>query len=117
MTKEIEDAVEVRTAFKATGITKDSKIKILAESNPKRPSSTAYERFEGYLTTPPPSSVEEALKNGLTMGDIKFDFIHNFIDIEGATVEEYVVKPRGPRSGDSDSKELEVEVQGEDENF
>lgn len=107
-----------RTAHKVTGVTKDAALTVLVESNPKRPSSASYARFEGYLASPAPATVEEALKNGLTMGDIKFDIIHGFISVDGAEVEEYEVKPRGPRSEAAEPSEgTEIITEAGDENF
>lgn len=108
-----------RTAHKVTGVTKDAALTVLVEANPKRASSASYARFEGYLTDPAPATVEEALKNGLTMGDIKFDIVHGFISVEGAEVEEYEVKPRGPRAEKEDSAGADNELltEGADENF
>lgn len=102
--------VKARTAKKVTGVSKDAKLTVLAESNPKRSGSDSFNRFEGYLTTPPPQTVEEALANGLTMGDIKYDIIHGFISVEGADVEEYTVNPRGPRSKSDELEEAEEET-------
>ena len=94
-----------RTAHKVTGVTKDAALTVLVESNPKRASSASYQRFKGYLTNPRPATVEAALQNGLTMGDIKFDIVHGFIAVEGAEVEEYEVKPRGPRAEKTEADE------------
>lgn len=102
-----ETEVTQRTAKKVTGVTKEAKLTVLAESNPKRGGSDSFNRFEGYLTTPPPSTVEEAIGNGLTMGDIKYDIIHGFIKVEGASVEEYTVNPRGPRQSSDEAEESE----------
>ena len=115
---QVEEVVtEVKTAFKVSGVTKDAALTVLVESNPKRPSSASYARFEGYLTNPKPATVEAALQNGLTMGDIKFDIVHNFISVEGAEVVEYEVKPRGPRAEKEDSAGADVIAEGADENF
>jgi len=43
------------------------------------------------------NTVQDALDNGLTMGDIKYDLIHGFIEVDGASVEEYTVTIRGAR--------------------
>ena len=117
---EVEATVEAapRTAHKVTGVTKDAALTVLVEANPKRASSASYARFEGYLTNPAPATVEEALKNGLTMGDIKFDIIHGFIAVEGAVVEEYEVKPRGPRSEKVDAaEESDLLTEANEESF
>lgn len=85
------------TARKAVGIKKEAPIKVLVEANPKRPGSSAYDRFEGYFKEGI-VTVQDALDAGLTIGDIKYDLIHSFIEVEGAEVEEYEVTARGPRS-------------------
>jgi hypothetical protein len=113
MTEVTENAVKM--AKKVNGVSKDAALTVLVEANPKRPSSSAYTRFEGYLTNPRPATVEEALNNGLTIGDIKFDIIHGFIAVAGAEVEEYEVKARGPRSKAEGEEEVaETEANGED---
>lgn len=113
MTEVTENAVKM--AKKVNNITKEAALTVLVESNPKRPSSSAYTRFQGYLTDPRPTTVEQALANGLTIGDIKFDVIHGFISVAGAEVEEYEVKERGPRTKSEDEGEDEAtEANGED---
>jgi len=104
MSEETEDTGP-KMAKKAVGVTQDAALTVLADSNPKREGSSAYDRFEGYLANPAPKTVKEALDNGLTMGDIKYDLIHGSIEVEGASVEEYEITPRGPR----DSADAEVE--------
>ncbi len=102
MSENENEAVETETevkqpgvAKKAVGITKDAAIVLVADANPKRPGSSAYDRFEGYFK--PMNTVQDALDNGLTMGDIKYDLIHGFIEVDGASVEEYTVTIRGAR--------------------
>jgi hypothetical protein len=116
---EVEAAAETgpRLAKRVLGITKDAAITVLVEANPKRESSASYQRFEGYLTDPRPATVQAALDNGLTMGDIKFDTIHGFISVEGAEVEEYEVNPRGPRVSAEDAEDVAVAAEAEQENF
>lgn len=124
---EVEVETSAKIAKKVTGVTKESAITILTEENPKRPSSKAFARFEGYLTDPAPTTVGEALENGLTIGDIKFDFVHGFIHVEGAEITEYEVSPRGPRTPkeegddiakeDSDAGRSDVIAEAEDEDF
>lgn len=117
MTEVTENAVKIALlAKRVNNITKEAALTVLVESNPKRPSSSAYTRFQGYLTDPRPATVEQALANGLTIGDIKFDIIHGFISVAGAEVEEYEVKERGPRNK-SEGEEGEgeaTEANGED---
>lgn len=116
---EVEAAAETgpRLAKRVLGITKEAAITVLVEANPKRESSASYARFEGYLTDPRPATVQAALDNGLTMGDIKFDTIHGFISVEGAEVEEYEVNPRGPRVSAEDAEDVAVAAESEQENF
>lgn len=98
-----------RTAKKVTGLSKDATLKVLVESNPKRPGGASYDRFEGYfgegITT-----VQDALDAGLTMGDIKYDIVHGFIEVEGVDVEEYTVTARGPRAKKEGDPDLESET-------
>lgn len=96
-----------RTAVKVTGVRKDAKLKVVVEENPKRPGSSAYERFEGYFKLKEGSTVQDALDHGLTMGDIKYDIAHNYIEVEDASTEEYEVKPRGPRGSKPKDPDLE----------
>lgn len=99
-----------KMAKRAIGISNDAALTVLVKENVKRAGSAAATRFEGYLTDPAPATVAAALENGLTMGDIKFDLIHGFIEVAGASVEEYEVNPRGPRTAKDDSEESDAEV-------
>jgi hypothetical protein len=85
------------TKVKAINVTKDATIIVNVTENPKREGSASYDRFEGYLTDPAPETVQEALDNGLTMGDINYDFIHDTIDVDGATKETYTPVKREPK--------------------
>lgn len=107
----------IKTAKKVSGVTKESALTVLATENPKRPSSASYKRFEGYLTSPAPATVGDALENGLTIGDIKFDIVHGFIEVEGAEVTEYEVKPRGPRAAKEEGEEADLISDSSDEDF
>lgn len=82
---------------KAVNITKEAAITVNVTENPKREGSASYDRFQGYLTDPAPANVQEALDNGLTMGDINYDFIHGTIEVDGASIEEYEPKKREPK--------------------
>jgi len=106
----------VRMAKKVSGVSREAALTVLADSNPKRAGSASFERFQGYLTDPAPATVADALNNGLSMGDIHYDIIHGSISVEGATVEEYEVVPRGPRNGSEDSAE-EVVAESTEEQF
>lgn len=86
-----------RMAKKVNGITKEAALEVLVEENPKRAGSKAYDVFAIYLETNP-TNVQEALDAGIGMDHLKYDFMHGSINIEGAEVEEYEVKPRGPRA-------------------
>ena len=92
-----EVVAKTSIAHKAVGIAKEASLKLLVESNPKRPGSSAFDRFEGYFKEGS-DTVQGALDNGLTMGDVKYDLIHSFIDVDGASVEEYEVTARGTRA-------------------
>jgi hypothetical protein len=104
MTEEVaavEDTeAKAKVAKRVKGIDKNAALTVLAESNPKRAGSSAYDRFEGYFKDGI-ATVQDALDAGLTMGDIKYDVTHGFIEVEGAEVEEYTPSVRGPR-GSSD---------------
>ncbi len=90
-------ATEPKAKKKVNGVTNEAALTILVEGNPKRAGSASYDRFEGYLTDPRPTTVAEALENGLSIGDIHYDVIHGSIEVEGATVEEYMPTPRAPK--------------------
>ena len=112
-----EDVKETgpRTAKKVTGVERTAALEVLTDTNPKRAGSASFDRFEGYLTEVPPTTVQEAIDNGLTMGDIHYDIIHGSIEVEGAEVVEYEIKPRGPRSESSDEAEEPVTEGADDE--
>lgn len=110
--EEVEVAeVAPKMKKRVINVTKDAALTILAESNPKRADSASFDRFEGYMTNPAPTTVAEALENGLTMGDIHYDIIHGSISVEGAEVDEYMPKPRGPRKVE---EEIEVDAEESD---
>lgn len=88
------------TKIKAINVTKDAELIVNVTDNPKREGSASHTRYEGYLTNPPPATVQEALDNGLTMGDINYDFIHDNIFIDGASKEEYTPVKRTPKDED-----------------
>lgn len=97
-----EEKNKTRTAKRVKNIHKDAALSLLVDTNPKRGGGASYERFEGYFKDEV-DTVQKALDAGLTMGDIKYDIAHEFIQVEGAEVEEYEVASRGPR-GSSKSK-------------
>lgn len=103
----IEEATEGKTrkATKVTGVSKDAGLKVIVEENPKRTGSASYERFEGYFKDGI-EVVQDALDVGLTMGDIKYDVAHSYIEVEGAEIEEYEVQARGSRK----SKEVDPDL-------
>lgn len=57
----------------------DMKIKLLVEDNPKRKGSESHRRFDKYKTG---QTVAEALKAGVTRGDLIWDVNHDFISIK-----------------------------------
>ena len=99
---------KVVTKKRVTGVSKDAALTVNVTENVKREGSKAFDRFAGYLTDPAPATVQEALDNGLTMGDINYDIIAESISVEGAEVEEYTPTPRA-------KKDAEVEVEAEAE--
>lgn len=111
---EVKEPQGPKRAKRAVGIERDSIVKVLATENPKREESQAWERFQNYFSLPEGSTVQQAIDAGLTMGDIKYDVIHGYIDVDGAEVEEYEVSPRGSRS-DDDGEEETVEDDEADE--
>lgn len=56
-----------------------AKITWLVDGNPKRPHGKAHERFENYFGT---ATVEEYLNAGGTKGDLRYDWQHEFLDVE-----------------------------------
>lgn len=89
---------EVKMKKRVKGVSKDASLTVVAESNPKRAGSKSFDRFEGYLTDPAPTTVQEALDNGLGMGDIHYDIIAGSIEVDGAEVEEYTPTARGAKA-------------------
>jgi len=106
-----ETEVKVKVSKKVEGITKESTVTVLAESNPKRESSKAYERFENYFSLSEGATVQDALDAGLTMGDIHYDFIHGNIEVSDATVVEYTPEVRTAKTNSDvdDSTEEDTE--------
>lgn len=100
-------ATEPKMKKKVNGVSNDSALTVLVEGNPKRAGSASFDRFEGYLTDPKPTTVAEALENGLSIGDIHYDIIHGSIEVAGAEIEEYMPTPRAPKE-DSDEGSDEV---------
>lgn len=87
-----------KTAKRVEGISQESKLTVIATTNPKREGSQSFDRFEGYFNLPEEATVKDALDAGLTMGDIRYDIIHGSIAVEGAEVTEYEVTPRGEKA-------------------
>ncbi len=115
----VEVATEPKAKKKVNGVSNDAALKVLVDSNPKRAGSASYDRFEGYLTDPKPTTVAEALENGLGIGDIHYDIIHGSIEVEGATVEEYMPTPRAAKEdtdneGTDEVVDLEVSDDSDD---
>jgi len=97
-----------KKAKRVNGITKEAKLTVLTQVNPKREGSQAFDRFEGYFKLETGATVQDALDAGLTIGDVRYDVIHGSIAVEGATVEEYEVTPR------SESEDAAAEAAGAD---
>ena len=87
-----------KTAKKVENLVTEAVVTVLAESNPKREGSAAFDRFQNYFKVAEGSTVKDYIDAGLTMGDIRYDIIHGNIQVEGAIVTEYEVTPRGEKS-------------------
>lgn len=101
---------EVKKSKKVEGLTREAKVTVIATSNPKREGSAAHERFEHYFKLKKNATVQDAIDAGLTIGDIRFDTIAGSISVEGATVVEYEVTPRGSSGGEA----AEADAEGAD---
>lgn len=110
---ENETEAKVVTRKKVEGVTKESVVTVLAESNPKREGSKAFDRFDHYFSLVEGDTVQTALDAGLTMGDIHYDFIRGNIEVEGASVVEYTPEPRTPKA-ESEGADTEDESEGAD---
>lgn len=97
MTEEQATEATPKMAKKVQGISADSTLTVLAESNPKKANSKAFDMYELYATLPEGATVKDAKDAGISMADIHYNVIHGYIDVEGAEVVEYEVSPRGPR--------------------
>lgn len=75
------------------GLEASAKLTVLAEGNPKRAGSKAYERFKLYSDV---ETVGEFLRLGGTTADIHYDAAHGFISIEGFTPK--VIVPKAPKA-------------------
>ena len=102
-----------RMAKKVVNIEKEAHLEVLVSENPKRAGSAAHTRFQLYLDEKP-STVQEALDAGITIGDLKNDSIKGYIQIEGAEVVEYEVKPKGPRKPKNEDGSDETEEVAQD---
>lgn len=89
---------------KVSGVVATASLVVLATENKKRGASA--ERFQHYLDDNP-TTVQEALDAGLTMGDIHYDIIHGSIEVEGAEISEYMPTPRGTKKKDDSGEEEE----------
>ena len=111
---ETEEAKAPKARKKVEGVTKDAIVKVLAESNPKRSGSKAYDRFEKYFELEEGATVEQAIELGLTMGDIHYDYIAGSIEVSDATVVEYTPQPRKAKAeGDDDDSTDSDDVDSE----
>jgi len=106
MSEEVKEE-KVVTRKKVEGVTKESMVTVLAESNPKREGSKAYDRFEHYFSLIEGDNVQTALDLGLTMGDIHYDFIQGNIEVDGAEVIEYTPEPRAAKADDEADDEAD----------
>jgi len=113
MSEDANEEVTTKLKKKVEGVTKDSVVTVITESNPKREGSKSYDRFESYFKLEDGATVNDAITAGLTMGDIHYDFIHGNINVEGAEVTEYLPTPRGAKSDDDAAAEGSPEVETE----
>jgi hypothetical protein len=96
--------VEVETGPKMSkrvhGLEDTCKITVLAEANPKREGSKAWDKFESYIALAAKGefTVADYIAEGHAKIDLRYDLCASFIAIEGATVEEYEVTPRGEKA-------------------
>jgi hypothetical protein len=58
-----------------------AKITVLAKTNPKTPKTASYDRFKLYYRKGC-KTVADALKLGITRGDIRWDVAHGFIAVK-----------------------------------
>lgn len=83
------------------GVALTAAITLLVATNPKRPTSKAFERFAGYQDG---MTVQAALDTGLITPDLVYDAAHGFIAIEGyapeliVRKEKAVKEPKAPRT-------------------
>lgn len=59
---------------------RNAPLKLLVESNPKRPGSQAHARFQGYFS-PGVTTLGGALDAGVRMDDIRYDLEHGYISL------------------------------------
>ena len=72
------------------------RIVLIQTENPKKPGSKARERYNGYKTG---QTRDQALKAGLTGGDIRWDTKHGFIKLlSPAEYKKYEAKEKAKRS-------------------
>ena len=77
--------LETKATLSPRDLFKLEPLTVLVTTNPKKPGSMSYERFEGYFSLEGEVTVQDALDAGLRMDDIRHDSAHGFIHIgEGA---------------------------------
>lgn len=93
------------------GVSESAVIKMLAPSNPKRPSSKSYGRFALYTDG---MSVKAALDAGVLTPDLAWDSKHGFISIEGydpgALITPKVREPKAPKEKKVKEPKVDPEV-------
>lgn len=104
-----------KMAKRVDGILPESVLTVVTTVNPKREGSQSYDRFQGYFDLAEGATVKDALDKGLTMGDIRYDVIHGYIEIADANVTEYEVTPRGEKAVDADI--TDTDTAGDDNGF
>jgi len=68
-------AMKVAPKVKGAGPSGFDKI-VFQQDNPKAPKGTAFARYEKYKVA---TTVDDALRRGAALGDVKFDFLKGFL--------------------------------------
>lgn len=93
-----------------------SPVLVIVKTNPKKPNSMAHERFENYFKLPAGATVEQALKAGVRMDDIRHDSAHGFIVVGEADIKAQAEAAAAQRLLDIEAaKALLAEVEAEAE--
>ena len=101
-----EKSKKPRIAKRVLNLSKEALITDLAEANPKREGSKAWDTFQLYYNLPENATIQMALDAGISMADIHYNIIHNFMTVAGTEVDEYTP---GTRRGRQASAEIAVD--------